>query len=109
MFKNLPKELRLKIFAIAKGKLIYFPKNQGKKPNINQKEVLRKYAKSNKSYNQIGNELGVTKARICQIVKQERENFSKERIIHWKNQGLSLRNIARLFKKSHETVRGVII
>jgi len=67
--------------------------------------VLIKYAQSKKSYGQIGDEFGVSKVRIFQIVSKERKRFSKERVEYWKNRGLSLREIARLFKKSHETVR----
>jgi DNA-binding CsgD family transcriptional regulator len=66
---------------------------------------LIKYAKSKKSYSQIGDDLGVSKVRIFQIIDQERKRFSKERVEYWKNQGLSLREIARLFKKAHERVR----
>lgn len=66
-----------------------------------------KYAKSKKSYSQIGEEIGVSKVRIFQIIDQEREKFSKEKAEYWKNRGLSLREIARLFKKSHERVRQI--
>lgn len=107
VFKDFPDEIKSKIFEAAEGKLVYFPKIQNKR-QFNKEEVLIKYAKSKKSYNQIGEELGVSKVRIFQIIDQERMLFSKERIEYWKKQGLSLREIARLFKKSHETIRNVI-
>ena len=105
VFKDFPNNIKSKIFAVAEGKLVYFPKNQNKRQFNNKEEVLIKYAKSKKSYNQIGEELGVSKVRIFQIIDQERKQFSKERVGYWKNQGLSLREIARLYKKSHEAVR----
>jgi DNA-directed RNA polymerase sigma subunit (sigma70/sigma32) len=107
IFKDFPDNIKFKIFAAAEGKLVYFPKNQNKKQIINQEEVLIKYAQGKKSYNQIGEELDVSKVRVFQIVDQERKRFSKERIEYWKNRGLSLREIAKLFKKSHERVRQI--
>lgn len=107
VFKDFPDEIKSKIFEAAEGKLVYFPKIQNKR-QFNKEDVLVKYIKSKKSYNQIGEELGVSKIRIFQIVDQERKRFSKERIEYWKSQGLSLREIARLFKKSHERVRQIV-
>jgi DNA-binding CsgD family transcriptional regulator len=104
VFKGFPGDVKSKIFEAAQGKLVYFPKIQNKRQIINKEEVLKKYAKG-KSYSEIGNGVGVSKVRIFQIVNQERENFSKERVEYWKNRGLSLREIAKLFKKSHESVR----
>lgn len=104
VFKDFPNDIKTKIFAAAEGKLVYFPKNKNKK-SLDQKQVLLKYAKSRNSYEKIGSELGVSKVRIFQIVNQERNRFSKERIEFWRGRGLSLRGIAKLFKKSHETVR----
>lgn len=105
IFKDFPDNIKTKIFEAAQGKLVYFPKNQNKKQINNKEEVLIKYAKSKRSYSQIGDDLGVSKVRIFQIVDQERKQFSKERVKYWQNQGLSSREIARLFKKSHETIR----
>ncbi|MGB3341277.1 MAG: hypothetical protein WBB37_07345 [bacterium] len=105
IFKDLSDNLKTKIFDIAAGKLVYFPKNHNKKRIINPDEVLIQYAQSKKSYRQIGDDLGVSKVRIFQIVKQERTNLSKGRVKYWEEQGLSLREIARLYKKSHEAVR----
>ncbi len=105
VFKGFPDDVKSKIFEAAQGKLVYFPKIQNNKRFNNKEEVLIKYAKSKKSYNQIGEELGVSKVRIFQIIDQERKRFSKERVGYWKSRGLSLREIARLFKKSHEWVR----
>ncbi len=104
VFKDFPDDIKNKIFEAAAGKLVYFPKIQKKRFN-NKEEVLIKYAKSKKSYSQIGEKLGVSKVRIFQIIDQERKQFSKERVEYWKSRGLSLREIARLFKKSHEAVR----
>ena len=101
----MPVSIKSKIFAMAEGKLVYFPKNQNKKQRVNQEEVLMRYAQSKKSYGQLGDELGVSKVRVFQIVSQERKKLSKERVKYWKNRGLSLREVARLFKKSHERVR----
>ena len=105
VFKDFPDDVKSKIFAVAEGKLVYFPKNQNKKQIQDQKEVLIRYAQSKKSYSQIGDEYGVSKVRIFQIINQERKQFSRERVEYWKNRGLSLREIARLFRKSHERVR----
>lgn len=105
VFKDLPKHIKLKIFDVAAGMLVYFPKNHSRKRILNPEDVLIRYAKSKKSYSQIGDELGVSKVRIYQIVKQERARFSKEKVDYWKKRGLSLRKIARLYRKSHEAVR----
>lgn len=105
IFKDFPQNIKSEIFAAAAGMLVYFPKNKDERVVINKEQVLIQYAKSKKTYNQIGNKLGVSKVRICQIVGQERIEFSKEKIEYWKRKGLSLRDIARLFKKSHERVR----
>ena len=105
VFKDFSDDIKNKIFAAAEGKLVYFPKIQNKRQFNNKEEVLIKYAKSKKSYSQIGEELGVSKVRIFQIIDQERKQFSKERVEYWESRGLSLREIARLFKKSHEWVR----
>ena len=84
IFKDLPDDLKSTIFEIAAGKLIYFPKNQTKNRVINPKDVLFKYAKSKKSYSKIGEEVGVTKVRIFQIIKKERGEFSKQRVEYWR-------------------------
>lgn len=108
VFKDFPDDFKLKIFEAAQGKLVYFPKIQNKRQFNNKEEVLIKYTKSKKSYSQLGEELGVSKVRIFQIIDQERKQFSKERVEYWKSRGLSLRDIARLFKKSHERMRQII-
>lgn len=105
VFKGFPDDVKSKIFEAAQGKLVYFLKIQNKRQFNNKEEVLIKYAKSKKSYSKIGEELGVSKVRIFQIIDQERKRFSRERVEYWKSRGLSLREIARLFKKSHETIR----
>jgi DNA-directed RNA polymerase sigma subunit (sigma70/sigma32) len=108
VFKDFPDDLKSKIFAAAEGKLIYFPKNQKKKQIVNQEDALIKYAQnSKKSCKQIGDELGISKVRVFQIVYQERKRFSKERVEYWKRQGLSLREIALLYEKSHERIRQI--
>lgn len=107
VFKDFPDDIKNKIFEVAAGKLVYFSKIQNKKRFNNKEEVLIKYAKSKKSYSKIGEELGVSKVRIFQIIDQERKTFSRERVEYWKKQGLSLREIAKLFKKSHERVRQI--
>ena len=41
--------------------------------------VLIKYVKGKKkSYSKVGEEFGVSKMRICKIVREEREKFSEE-------------------------------
>lgn len=104
VFKELPEDVKKKVFKIAEGKVVYFPKQNNNRKNVDRLEICENYARGD-SYSKIGDGLGLSKMRICQIVNQERQNFSKERVEHWKNRGLSLREIARLFKKSHETVR----
>jgi Mor family transcriptional regulator len=103
IFRDFPNDLKSKIFAVAAGKLIYFPKIKSNQRRLDQEKVLIKYASGKNSYGELGEELGVSKVRICQIVNQERTQFS--RVEHWKNKGLSLREIARLYKKSHEKIR----
>jgi 5-bromo-4-chloroindolyl phosphate hydrolysis protein len=107
VFKDIPSDIRTRIFAIARGKLVYFPKNSSNKKITNLEGLLIKYAKNKNSYNQMGEQFGVSKVRIYHIVNQERERFSRERIEYWKNLGLSLKEIGRLFKKSPERVRQI--
>jgi predicted DNA-binding protein YlxM (UPF0122 family) len=109
VFKDFSSDVKSKIFEAAQGKLVYFPKIQNKRQFNNKEEVLIKYAKNRKSYSQIGDELGVSKVRICQIVNQERKQLSNERIKYWGNKGLSLREIAKLYKKSHEAIRQIVL
>ena len=104
IFKNFPDDQKSKIFTAAEGKLIYFPKNKAKNQSINIDQVEIEYSKG-KSYKKIAEALGMNAMRICRIIGQERIKFSKERIEYWKQQGLSLREIARLYKKSHEAIR----
>ncbi len=104
IFKDLPEETRDQIFKIAAGKLVYFPANQ-EKMVIDRDQVCIKYAAAKRSYEDIGEEYGLSKMRICQIIKEERARYSDERIKYWKGQGMSLRGIAKLYKKSHEAVR----
>ena len=104
IFKDFPDDVRSRIFEMAQGKLVYFPKIQNKR-RYSKEEVLMKYAQSKKPYSQIGDEYNVSKVRIFQIIDQERRKFSEGRIKYWKTRGLSLREIARLFKKSHEAIR----
>lgn len=108
IFKDLPNEVKQKIYSLTEGKLVYFPRNHTKRSSIDRDKVLIQYARGKRSYNQIGGQLGVSKVRICQIVNQEKERFSRERVEHWQSRGLSLREIAKLYKKSHERVRQII-
>ncbi len=68
VFKNFPEDLKSKIFAVAEGKLVYFPRNHNRKRIIDSDNVLIRYSTSKKSFSQIGDELGVTKVRIFQII-----------------------------------------
>lgn len=104
VFKNLPDEIKSKIFAVAQGKLVYFPKIQNKRKNIDTERVLLDYMRG-KNYREIAEESGTNIMRICRIVNAERGRFSKERVNFWKKRGLSLRGIAKLYKKSYERVR----
>ena len=104
VFKDLPDNTKDEIFKLAAGKVVYFPKNQGKTP-LDHEQICIKYANLKRTYEDIAEENGLSKMRICQIIKEERGRYSEERIKFWKNQGMSLRGIAKLFKKSHEAVR----
>jgi len=107
IFKDLPEDTRYQIFKIAAGKLVYFPVDQ-EKTVIDRDQICIKYAAAKRSYEDIGNEYGLSKMRICQIIKEERSRYSDERIKYWKGQGMSLRGIAKLFKKSHENIRQIL-
>lgn len=106
IFKDLPQEIQNQIFTIAAGKLVYFPVIQDKM-TIDRDQICIKYAAAKRSYENIAQEYSLSKMRICQIIQEERARYSDERIEYWKGQGMSLRGIAKLFKKSHETIRGV--
>jgi len=104
VFKDLPQEIRDQIFKIAAGLMVYFPVDQNR-VSIDREQICIKYASPKRSYEDIGQEYGLSKMRICQIIKEERVRYSEDRIKFWKGQGMSLRGIAKLFKKSHEAVR----
>lgn len=105
IFRDFPDDVRLKIFKAAEGKLVYFPKSKDGSQKIESAKVILDYAVKGKSYDKIAEEINTNKMRICRIVNYERKQFSKERIEYWKSRGLSLRDIARLYKRSHEAVR----
>jgi len=104
VFKELPEDVKKEVFKIAEGKVVYFPKQNNNRKNVDRLEICENYACGD-SYSKIGDQLGLSKMRICQIVNQERQGYSKKRIEYWKKQGLSLREIARLYKRSHENIR----
>lgn len=104
VFKDLPQETRDQIFKIAAGLTVYFPVDQNR-VSVDKEQICIKYAAVKRSYEDVGEEYGLSKMRICQIIKEERARYSDERIKFWKGQGMSLRGIAKLFKKSHETMR----
>ena len=104
VFNDLPDNIKDEIFKLAAGKVVYFPKNQDKMP-LDHDQVCIKYANQKRTYEDIAEEYGLSKMRICQIIQEERMQYSEERVKYWKNQGMSLRGIAKLYKKSHETIR----
>jgi len=112
VFKDFDDEIKEKIFSVASGKMVYFPKNKNRRriSDIEKLVIIKMYAVDNKnSYKKIGDDWDISGMRVCQIVNDERKNFSKERIVWWRdNYGLSLREIARLFKKSYETIRQIL-
>lgn len=107
VFKDFPEERKLEIFKVAAGKLVYFPKNKNKNEKIDIEQVLIDYMRA-KNYREIAEESGTNIMRICRIVNAERKRFSKERVNFWRKRGLSLRGIAKLYKKSHEGVRQIV-
>lgn len=109
IFNKLPEHIKEQIFNIAAGKLIYFPKNPEGRIGIDKMKVLFKYIKKEDvSYNDVAKEVGISRMRVCQIVNEERERYSEERIRFWWNEGLSCRAIAKLYRKSHETIRKLV-
>lgn len=104
VFSDLPQETRDQLFKIAAGQMVYFPVNQNRM-SVDKEQICIKYAAAKRSYEDIGEEYGLSKMRVCQIIKEERVRYSDERIKFWKDQGMSLRGIAKLYKKSHEAVR----
>ena len=107
VFKDLPDEIKSKIFAVAQGKLVYFPKIQNKSQNIDTERVLIDYLKR-KTYKEIAEELGTNIMCICRIINKEREMLSAERIKFWRDKGLVYRELSRLYKISHEAIRQVV-
>lgn len=105
LFKALPAAVKEKIFDIAAGKLVYFPAASQKEP-VDRVTVCEGYAKG-KSFGEVADQFRISRARAWQIVKQERAVYSKDRSRFWQERGLSLRQIARLFKKSHVAIRGI--
>jgi len=105
----LPQEIKNKIFKIAEGKTIYFPKQQ-KREKTDKEKVLELFFKSKGiTYKEIGERFMLTAARICQMINKERKGQSEERINYWHNQkGVSLRTLGEFYDKSHETMRQII-
>ena len=106
VFRDLPEDIKSKIFEVAQGKLVYFPKIQNKRQNIDTERVLIDYIKG-KTYNEIAEELGTNIMCVCRIIKDERDKISKKRIKYWRDQkGFSFHVLGeRLYKKSHEFLR----
>lgn len=107
IFKDLPDEIKSKIFAVAQGMLVYFPKNKNKSQNIETEQVLIDYIKR-KTYNEIAKELGTNIMCICRIINKERGMLSADRIKFWRDKGLAYRELSRLYKISHEAIRQVV-
>lgn len=107
VFKNLPDEIKSKIFAVAQGKLVYFLKIQNKRQNIDTERVLIDYIKG-KTYKEIAEDLGINIMRICRVINKERGMLSAERIEFWRDKGLVYRELSRLYKISHEMIRQVV-
>lgn len=106
VFRGLPEDIKSKIFEVAQGKLVYFPKIQNKRQKMDTEQVLIDYLKG-KTYKGIAEELDTNVMCICRIIKDEREKISRERIKYWHDQkGFSFHVIGeRLYKKSHEFLR----
>jgi len=107
VFKDLPDERKSEIFAVAQGKLVYFAKIQNKRQNIDTERVLIDYIKG-KTYREIAEESGTNIMRICRVINKERGMLSAERIKFWRDKGLVYRELSRLYKISHETIRQVV-
>jgi len=106
VFRDLPEDIKSKIFEVAQGKLVYFPKIQNKRQKIDIEQVLTNYLKG-KTYKEIAEDFDINIMRICRIIKDERDKISKERIKFWHDKkGFSYRILEnRLYKKSHELLR----
>lgn len=109
IFKNLPEDIKGKIFKAAEGKLVYFAKSKKVSQMIDSEKVLLDYSRKIKSYNDIAREMGTNKMKICRIINKERKDYSKKRVKYWRKKGLTLPEIARLYKKSHKIISEMVI
>ncbi len=106
VFKSLPDETKENVFQMAAGKLVYFPSANRRQP-VDRIAVCRRYAEG-VSFGGVGEEFGVSRERAYTIVAEERAAYSKASVRLRRQRGMSLRGIARLYRKSHEAVRDVV-
>lgn len=102
VFKELPNEIKEQVFQMGARKLVYFPTGDPRKP-VEKTAVCKRYAEG-LSFAKAGSEFSISRERAFKIVAEERAVFSKDRTRYCRDRGLSLRQITRLFKKSHEVV-----
>lgn len=103
VFNDLPAGIKEKVFQLGAGKLVYFPSTDPRKP-VDKVAVCIRYGEG-LSFTKVGEEFGVSRERAYRIVAEERGVYSKGRAKLWRERGMSLRAIGRLFKKSHEAMR----
>lgn len=105
VFRDLSREEKNRIFKIAEGKTVYFPK-LNKKGVVDREAIVEAFMRGGQTQGEIAGAFEITPARVCQIIAKERGARTEERMEFWHNQKrISLRVLGNFYGRSHETIR----
>ena len=96
-----------RIFRAADGKTVCFPVPETRKKALSDEQVedfLVGYARG-KAVDELAGRFGISRRRGFQVLAEERDRTGPDRVGYWLKKDLSLREVGRLMKVSHETVR----
>ena len=96
-----------RIGTAAEGKTVAFPKGAGGEGRGTRDEeaMLTEFARG-KTGEEVAKAHGMSRRQVFYLLRKERaEGLKGSRVEEWKGRGLSLREIGRLYGKSHEAVR----
>jgi hypothetical protein len=98
-----------RVMAAGAGRTISFRRVQSPESRVQSAEVaermLTEFARG-KTADEVAKKNGMSRRQVFYALKRERaEGLNAERLKSWQDRGLSLREIGRLYGKSHEAVR----
>lgn len=101
-----------RIMTAGAGKTISFRRVQSPESRVQSSElrerILTEFARG-KTAEEIAGAHGMSRRQVFYLLKKERDEGMKvERLKRWQALGLSLRELGRLFGKSHEAIRQAV-